>query len=82
MKLDCVYMWVEPQENCPEKFRGNGPFEVTLEDLETLSKSYDVAIMHLRQKQPTKKEQQAGALPVPDKVTLALDSIGGKFRQR
>jgi hypothetical protein len=84
MKVDFVYFWIPGEEIQKKyaKFVGDGPFEVSPEDLESLVGDYDVAFMHFRQQQPTKKQRLAGAAEVPDKVALCLDQRAGKFRQR
>lgn len=80
MKVDFVKHWYGG--TVPEKFQGKGPFEFTAEDFIALSEDNDVAIMHFKQLQPSRKELGRGAKPVPDLVGLCLDVKGGKFRQR
>lgn len=83
MKVDFVVFWVgQPRPEKYAKFAGEGPFEVTPEDLESLVADYDVAFMHYRQEQPTRKQRNAGAPEVPDLLGLCLDDRAGKFRQR
>lgn len=79
MKVDHIYCWYGLP---PEGFRGEGPFEITMEDLEQLYVQYDVLFTHIRQPQPTKQAQRGGEPIVPDVIGLWLDEKGGKFRQR
>ena len=80
MRIDIVAHWMGSE--LPEKFRGEGPFEVAPEEFVALSATYDVALMHERQPMPTRRQQQAGVRQAPDQVLLALDHPGGRFRQR
>lgn len=79
MRIDIVYAY---SGSVPERFQGEGPFEVTMGDLVALASDRDVAIMHFAQEQPTYREQKAGAPLVPDRIGLGLDSKYGRFRQR
>lgn len=82
MKVDEVRAW-GGDAWVPERFRGQpGPFEISEAMLSELSKRFDVAFMHHAQPQPTRRERGQGTQPVPDKLVLWLDTIGGKFRQR
>lgn len=82
MQVDEVRAW-GGDAWVPERFRGQpGPFEISEVMLNELSKLFDVALMHHEQSQPTKAERGRGAKPVPPRLVLWLDVIGGKFRQR
>jgi hypothetical protein len=81
MRVDEVSAW--GSENwVPEKFRGPGPHELSEADLDDLSQRFDVALVHLEQDQPTKRERGRGVKSVPPRRVLWLDVVGGKFRQR
>jgi hypothetical protein len=80
MKVDGVSSW--GFSDIPEKYRERKAYDISMEELEELHKSYDVAIIHVRQPQPSKKQLANGAKSVPDLIMLALDTPGGWFRQR
>ena len=82
MQIDGIWCWCG-NELLPEKFRTeNFPFEVTMEDIVKLSAKYDIAFMHFKQEQPSRKEKAKGAKPTPPELYLVLDELGGKFRSR
>jgi hypothetical protein len=77
MRINSVHMWVgQPR---PEKFQGEGPFEVSEADLAELAAEYDVAFMHSTRAPETKRDR---ANPPPDVLFLALDERGRRFGQR
>ena len=80
MKFDRVRHWVGGE--LPIQYRPAIPHTVSGEELLELSKFYDVAIMHHKQPQPTKKAIKKGAEPVPDYLILWFDDKGSNFRQR
>jgi hypothetical protein len=80
MRIDIVGHWLGGE--LPEHLKGDGPFEVSGEEILRLAETYDVAIMHHKQVQPSKREQRQGAKPMPDKLGLWLDHKGGRFHQR
>lgn len=82
MLIDGTWCWLG-NELLPDKFRtGNFPIKISMEDIVELSAKYDVAFVHFNQDQPSKKERAKGAKPVPPKLYLALDELGGRFRSR
>lgn len=82
MQIDGIWRWLG-NEVLREKFTtGKFPIEITMEDIVELSDKYDVAFMHVRQDQPSKKERAKGAKTVPPQLHLVLDELGGKFRSR
>lgn len=70
MPINDTSLWIE------------GPFVMPIDEFLELSKEYDVAIMHLKQPQPTKKAIKRGEKPVPDKIALVVDVKGGRFTMR
>ena len=81
MKVDAIIDWFgQPLKE--GKFAGAGPFEVTGQDIMDLLESWDVAIWHCKQAQPNRRERAKGAQPVPDSIVIALDTKGGRHRQR
>ena len=80
MKVDKVCMWVGRE--LPEKYQGPGPFEITPEEFESLSKDHDVAIMHDLPMQPSQRQLRQGAKPVPSITLLCIDEFGRRFHQR
>ena len=76
MKIDSVVSWVGSVA-LPEKLQGEGPFEVSAQDLEALFARGDVMLFHAKH-----KERAAGVQPLPDQVVLALDEPGWRFCQR
>lgn len=82
MRIDFVWHWSCNRENLPDKFQGVGPFELTMEDIESLSQQYDVMIHSIRMPQPTKKQLRHGAQPVPDRIGLYIDQKHMRFSQR
>jgi hypothetical protein len=81
MKVDAVLDW-SGQPLKEGKFSGSGPFEVSGQDIIDLCDSWDVAIHHVPQQQPTRRQQRAGVPPVPDCIAILLDTKGGRHRQR
>jgi len=65
MKVDLIIPWVGGVQ-VPEKFKGEGPFEVSCADVADLVKNHDVAYLN-----------QGGG-----KLALAIDMKGKGFRQR
>ncbi len=80
MKVEYVFHSVGKE--VPDKFKGPGPYEITFADLAVLILAYDVAFMHARQPELTKRQKQAGAIPPPDRIHLVLDDKGKHFAQR
>jgi hypothetical protein len=80
IKVDGVWPW--GFKEIPEKYKEHKAYEISMEELAELTKEYDVAFMHIKQTQPSKKEMSRGAKPVPDLFLMALDSPAGKFRMR
>lgn len=81
MQVKNVYHWY----GCgvPEKFQGEGPFEVSSEDLVQLVTEFDVAFMHVAAEDTlSRKARKKSTEPRPDNIILALDVKGGHFRQR
>lgn len=71
MKVSVVRHWVG--DAIPEKYsKREGPFEISMEDIESLYKDFDVAIFHSR---PIGKETE-------DYVSIYLDRKYKHFRQR
>ena len=82
MQIYGTWCWLG-NEVLPEKFTtGKFPVEVTMEDIVSLSEKYDLAFMHFKQEQPSRKEKAKGAKPIPPELYLVLDELGGKFRCR
>lgn len=65
-----------------DRFQGEGPFELTMEDIVEITAEYDLGFFHHMRPQPTKKEINAGAKPVPPLLGVYIDELGGRFRQR
>ncbi len=67
----------------PEKFIGLVSFELSGEDIDVLfNMGFDISIRHVKQVQPSKKQQRQGSPIFPDLVYLWLDDKGGGFRHR
>ena len=82
MRVDVVWHWLCDLKALPEKFQGEGPFDVTLEDIEALAENFDVMLHNAQGKQPTKKERGRGVKPEPDKLYLYCDQKYKRFTQR
>lgn len=84
MLFDQVYLWVGIDEkDTPAEWREiKFPIDISLERIAELSEKFDVAIVHVKQTQPSRKERGKGAKPVPPKLCLRLDELGGGFRCR
>lgn len=76
LQIDVVYHWTGPTA-LPEQLRGDGPWLLTLADIERLMDGHDVM---LRSEVETTKR----GIPVVASLrrVLWLDSRGGKFKQR
>ena len=59
----------------PEEFQGDGPYEISLETIEKLSKSFDLGFIHSIENRGRKSEKDNG-------VGLWLDDKGFHFGQR
>lgn len=84
MLIDEVYLWfgIDEKDIPPDVKKMRFPFEISLERIAELSEKFDVAIVHVKQLQPSRKERSKGAKPVPPKLSLRLDELGGAFKCR
>ena len=80
MQIKEVYSWVDSK--IPEKYKDKKDFDITGEELFELAQTFEVAIMHIRYEQPTKKELARGAKLIPNEFYIALDEPGKHYRQR
>lgn len=49
MRVVFVWHWIAGRDGVPERYRAaDGPFDVTLEEIEELSKTYDVMLHNVR----------------------------------
>lgn len=83
MQVDEVRAWGGSYDWVPEEFRGkSGPFEVSLQMIDELSKIFDIAIMNHVQRQPSRAERARGAKSAPPRRVLWIDQLGGGFKTR
>ncbi len=77
IQIDAAWHFSGPTA-LPEHLQGNGPWHLTLADIERLMDNYDVMLRSEAETSPR------GSFPVVARLrrVLALDSRGGKFRQR
>jgi len=77
LQIDAVWHFSGPTA-LPAQFRGDGPWLLTLTDIERLMDGHDVMLRSEAETSPR------GSLPVVARLrrVLALDSRGGRFRQR
>jgi hypothetical protein len=80
MRFDAVAHWLG--KPLPAYLVEHMADDIPMKEIEALARVHDIAIMHQRQPQPTRRQQRQGAKYVEDKVTLWVDDLGGKFRQR
>lgn len=84
MLFDEIYLWTGiDEENIPAECKNSEfPMEISPERIAQLSEKFDVAIVHVKQQQPSRKERAKGAKPIPPKLSLRLDECGGAFKNR
>jgi hypothetical protein len=78
LRIDRVWHWGGPTA-LPDRFKGDGPWLLSLSEIEGLADSYDVM---LRSEQETLSKREKRTQDARCWRVLALDHQGGKFRSR
>lgn len=82
-----IYFWpTVPPEAIPKAYRPadftSEPAIVSWLDVEKLSDTFDVAVVHGRDSIPSRKERARGILPTPGETMVWVDVKGGQFKWR